>query len=128
MMRMRGSPTTRAVRCRWSVSAASSVISDIDCLPLVVLHLGLAHSTRDCGTSTRGRELELERRAYTKLALDVNLAGVLLHDSVTNGKPETGALMRTILRLGLRCKEGIVNSVEVLLFDAASRVLNADKH
>ena len=40
MMRMRGSPTTRAVRCRWRVSAASSVVSDMNRLSVGVQHSG----------------------------------------------------------------------------------------
>ena len=85
-------------------------------------------SGSDCGTGAGGWELQLEGCAYAELALDVNLAGVLLHDSVADGKPEAGALVRAVLRLGLRRKEGIVDAVQMFLFDAAAGVLNAHEH
>ena len=93
MMRMRGSPTTRAVRCRCRVSAASSVVSDMDCLPLNVLHAALRCLRTGRGTSAGGRELQLEGSAHAELALNVDLAGMLLHDAVAHRKPQAGALV-----------------------------------
>src|SRR5439155_1350092 len=69
-----------------------------------------------------------EGSAYAELALDMDLAGMLLHDSVADGKAEAGALMRPVLRLGLRRKERVVDAVEMFPFDAASGVLDAYQH
>src|SRR5882724_11034699 len=100
----------------------------MDRLPLDVLHAALRPIGSDCGTGAGGWELQLEGSAYTELALDVDLAGMLLHDSVADGKSETGALMRPILRLGLRRKEGVVDAVQMFLFDAASGILDPYQH
>src|SRR5258708_7221771 len=97
-------------------------------LPLNVLHAALRPIGSDCGTGAGGWELQLEGGAYSELALDVDLAGVLLHDSVADGKAEAGALMRSILRLGLRCEEWVVDAVEMFSLDAAAGVLNAHDH
>ena len=66
--------------------------------------------------------------AYAKLALNMNLAGMFLHNSVADGQTETGAFMRPVLRLGLRREEGIVDAVEMFFFDAATGVLDAYDH
>src|SRR5258707_3934050 len=97
-------------------------------LPLKVLRAALNPIGSDCGTGAGGWELQLEGSAYAEFALDVDLAGVLLHDSVADGKSETGSLMRTVLRLGLRRKERIVDSMEMFPFDAASGILDAYQH
>ncbi len=78
-------------------------------------------SAGDCGTGAGGRELKLEGSADADFALDVNLAGVLLHDAVADGKAQAGALVLAFLRLGLGGEEGIVDAVQMLALDAACR-------
>src|SRR5258705_874925 len=100
----------------------------MDRLPLDVLHATLRPIGSDCGTCAGGWELELEGSAYAEFALNMDLSGMLLHDSVANGKAEAGALMRSILRLGLCRKEGVIDAVEMFSLDAAAGVLNAYQH
>ena len=88
----------------------------------------LVRPRRDCGAAAGGRELQLEGGADAELALDVDLAGVLLHDSVADGKSKAGALVRAFLRFGLRGEEGIVDAVQMLALDAAAGVLNTHQH
>src|ERR1700733_6804844 len=126
MMRMRGSPTTRAVRCRWRVSAASSVVSDMHRLSLYNLGLALWRLRDGGGTCARGGELQLEGSADADFAFDMDLAGVFLHDAVADGEAEPGAFVLSFLGLGLGGEKGIVDAVEVLLLDAITGVLNAD--
>src|SRR5258707_2461478 len=100
----------------------------MDRLPLDVLRAALRPIGSDCGTSAGGWELQLEGSATAEFALDVDLTGMLLHDSIADGKSEASALMRPILRLGLRRKERVVDAVEMFPFDAASGVLDAYQH
>src|SRR6266550_6496132 len=100
----------------------------MDRLPLDVLHAALRPIGSDCGTGAGGWELQLEGGANAEFTLDVDLARMLLHDSIADGKSEASALMRSVLRFGLRRKEGVVDAVEMFPFDAASRVLDANEH
>src|SRR5882757_200751 len=97
-------------------------------LPLDVLHAALRPIGSDCGTGAGGWELQLEGSANAELALDVDLAGMLLHNSVADGKSEACALVSAVLRLGLGGKERIVDAVEMFSLDAASGVLDAYQH
>src|SRR3954463_6976206 len=97
-------------------------------LPLNVLRAALRPIGSECGTCAGGWELQLECSADAEFALNVDLAGVLLHDSVAHGKAEAGAFMRSILRLCFCSEEGIVDAVEMLSLDAAARVLNPHHH
>src|SRR5258705_1050897 len=97
-------------------------------LPLDVLHAALRPIGSDCRAGAGGWELQLEGSADAEFALDMDLAGMLLHDSVADGEAETGALVRPVLWLGLRGKEGVVDAVEMFPFDAASRVLDTHQH
>src|ERR1700733_13860299 len=97
-------------------------------LPLNVLHAALRRLGKDYRASAGGWELQLKRSAHAELALDVNLPGVLLHDSVADGQAKTGAFGSAVLRLGFGRKERIVDAVEMFFLDAAARVLNADEH
>src|ERR1700730_212412 len=100
----------------------------MDRLPLDVLHAALGAIGSDCRTCAGRWELQLEGSAYTELALDVYLPGMLLHDSVADGKSEAGAFGRPIHWLGLGGEEGVVDAVEMFPFDAASGVLDTYQH
>src|SRR5260370_34819222 len=96
-------------------------------LPLNVLRAALRPIGSDCGAGAGGRELQLEGSAYAQFALNVDLPGMLLLDSVANGKSEASALMRPVLRFGLRRKEGFVDAGDRSSSDARAEVLDADR-
>ncbi len=97
MMRMRGLPAMCAVSCWRTASAAIAVVSDMNRLPLQLLRIACARGLVRHGSSAAGgRELQLEGCAGADCALDVDLAGVLLHDPVADREAEAGAL---VLRL-----------------------------
>src|SRR5260370_16202047 len=100
----------------------------MDRLPLDFLHAALRPISSDCGAGSGGWELQLECSAYADFALNVDLAGMLLHDSVADGKAEAGALMSSILRLGLCCEEWVVDAVEMFSFVPPAASLNAPTH
>src|ERR1700680_5035427 len=97
----------------------------MDRLPLNVLRAAVRPIGSDCGTCAGGWELQLEGSPYAEFALDVDLPGMLLHDSIADGKSEAGALMRAVLRLGLRRKEGVVDAVEMLSLDRVAGGLDS---
>src|SRR6266851_1124216 len=128
MMRIRGLPATCAIRCRCRVSAAISVVSDMHRLPLKFRLVVRARLRSDRWPGAGGRELQLERGSHSELALYMDLAGVLLHDSVGDSESESGALVGTLVRLRLGGKEWIVDTVEVLPLDSCTRILDANEH
>src|SRR5271170_6708710 len=128
MMRILGSPTIRAIRCRLVDSTESSVTSGMDRLSLIRRYAALLSLLVGCGARTGRQKLQLKGRAHSGFALHMNLACMLLHDPVAHRKPKACALVLAVLRLAFRRKEWIVDAVQVFLFDAAARVLNPHKH
>ena len=67
-------------------------------------------------------ELHDERGAAAGRAVDANLAGVLLNDSVGHRESQSGAAAVTGLRLVLGGEERIVDAMNVFLRDAGAGV------
>jgi len=72
-------------------------------------------------------ELQPEGRADSYFTLNLDLAGVFLHDAVADRKPEPVPLRCPSCGVGLGGKERIVDAMEMLALDAIAGVLNGDK-
>src|SRR5581483_475783 len=66
-------------------------------------------------------EIEVKGGALLGRAFDVNLAGVLLNDSVGHRKAQAGAAL-PILRRSFRGEERIVNAMNVFLRDSRTGI------
>src|SRR5579863_645453 len=70
------------------------------------------------------REIEVERSAFAMPALHSNLSRVLLNDAVGYGQAQARTSRLPLTRSGLRSKERVVDSVDVLLCNARARIRN----
>src|SRR5690348_13452309 len=72
------------------------------------------------------REVQVEGGSLPGFALDPDLSRMLLDDAVGDAQTETSAAVLTVSRRRFSGKEGIVNTGDVLLSDAAPRIRNHD--
>src|SRR4051812_3409573 len=90
-----------------------------------------------CGTATTAlvlcihglsdqRKFDVEGGAFARIALHVDLAGVLLDDPVRHREPQAGATRRSVARHVLCGEERIVDSVYMLRRNAGAGVTHGD--
>src|SRR5262249_49933184 len=81
----------------------------------------------DMNRFPRQREIQIERRARTRLAFDTNFTRVFLNDSVRYRKAQPRpAILRTRLWRRLCGEEGVVDTPDVLLGNAGAGIGNTN--
>ena len=82
----------------------------------------------DIDSLPRQREIQIERSALARLALDSNLARMFLNNAVGNRQAEARAFALSLARRGLGGKERIVNALDVFLGDARAGIGHDHAH
>src|SRR5215470_15015374 len=67
-------------------------------------------------------EVQIKSCPFVRSALDTNLAGMLLNNSIRDRQTEAGASLLAFLRRSFGRKERIVNALDMLLRDTFTRV------